>query len=450
MRGKLFFSTFAVSMVVFLLCFVLTLSVLYTYFSERYVDELRNEAIYLSSAYSISGDDFLLTLSDDVSNRITVISESGTVIFDTYSEENSINYSETEEFVKAKSDGIGEAVRYSATQKAEIAYCAVLLENGIILRVSGVKYTVVTLIIDLISPVIIIIFLAIFMSLILAAKVSAAITKPINDIDLNYQDSRDVYSELQPLVEKIHEQNVEIDRQTQELRAEHELQDSYRREFTANVSHELKTPLTAISGAAELMSAGLVKSEDVPRFAENIYSEAQRLIVLVNDIMELSKLDENAVPDRTVVDLYDASDKTLKRLSKAAEKANVSLRLDGKSTLLVGVENIIHEIVYNLCDNAIKYNKSGGHVAVVVGDNADNVFVRVSDTGIGIPEADLGRVFERFYRVDKSHSSSVGGTGLGLSIVKNGAALHGGKVDIESRLGEGTVITVNFPKQNVK
>ncbi len=437
-------------MLVFFLCFTLTLTVLYTYFSERYVDELKNEAIYLSSAYAVSGDEFILTLSEDVSNRITVISESGEVVFDTESDAPSVNYLETEEFAQAREEGIGEAVRYSTKQKAEIAYCAVRLSDGSILRVSGVKYTVAALIIDLISPVIIIIFVAIFTSLVLAAKASSEITKPIHDIDLNYQDSRDVYSELQPLVEKIHEQNVEIDRQMQELRAEHELQDSYRREFTANVSHELKTPLTTISGAAELISAGLVKAEDVPRFAENIYSEAQHLIVLVNDIMALSKLDENAVPDRTTVDLYAVADKTVKRLSEAAAKAEVSLELEGESTLFVGVENIIHEIVYNLCDNAIKYNKSGGKVAVLVGESENNAFIRVSDTGIGIPKDDLGRVFERFYRVDKSHSRAVGGTGLGLSIVKNGVALHGGGVDIESRLGEGTVITISFPKQNVQ
>ncbi len=435
-------------MVVFLLCLALILSVLYTYFSERYVDELRNEALYLASAYGIGGDEFLSTLTDEVSNRITVISDAGDVVFDTFPEEYSTDYSHTEEFITAKEDGIGEAVRYSTKQGAEIAYCAVRLSDGGVLRVSGINYTVMTLIIDLISPVIIIVSVAIFMSLILAARVSSAITDPINDIDLDAPDSRDVYSELQPLVEKIHEQNLEIDKQMQALRTEHEMQDSYRREFTANVSHELKTPLTTISGAAELMSAGLVKAEDVPRFASNIYNEAQHLIVLVNDIMELSKLDENAVPERTNVDLYEVADKTVKRLTEAAAKADVSLFIDGKSALLSGIENIIHEIVYNLCDNAIKYNKPGGKVTLTTGENDSTVFIRVEDTGIGIPEDDVARVFERFYRVDKSHSRSMGGTGLGLSIVKNGVVLHGGKIDLSSKLGEGTTVTVTFPKQN--
>ena len=432
-------------MVVFLLCLVLILSVLYTYFSERYVDELRNEALYLTSAYEIGGGEFLSTLSAEVSNRITIISDNGEVVFDTYPEEYSISYPDSEEFVEAETDGIGEAVRYSTKQRAEIAYCAVRLSDGGVLRVSGVNYTVTTLIIDLISPVIIILSVAIFMSLILAARVSSDITKPINEIDLDAPDSRNVYSELQPLVEKIHEQNIEIDRQMQAIRAEHELQDSYRREFTANVSHELKTPLTTISGAAELMSAGLVKPEDMPRFAGNIYNEAQHLIVLVNDIMELSKLDENAVPERTNVDLYAVADQTLHRLAESAAKAGVTLELDGKSVLFTGVENIIHEIVYNLCDNAIKYNKQGGKVTVTADEDEDGVFIRVADTGIGIPESDASRVFERFYRVDKSHSRLMGGTGLGLSIVKNGVVLHGGKISLSSKLGEGTVVTVSFP-----
>ncbi len=447
MRGKLFLSTFAVAIVVFLLCLALFISVLFGYFSERYTDELRNEAIYLATAYEVGGSEFLHSLSDDVSSRITVISGGGEVIFDTSPEEYTISYPDSEEFLEAERDGIGDATRYSSKLGSEIAYCAVLLSDGGVIRVSGVSYTLATLIIDLISPVIIIISVAIFMSLILAARVSSSLIEPINEIDLDAPDGRDVYSELQPFVEKIHEQNLEIDRQMHELRTEHELQDSFRREFTANVSHELKTPLTAISGAAELLSAGFVKPEDIQRFGATIYSEAQRLIVLVNDIMELSRLDENAVPEKTAVDLYKVADETVERLSKTAEKAGVFLSLEGKSTLFIGIENIVHEIVYNLCDNAIKYNKAGGSVALSVTEADGNAVISVADTGIGIPEGDVARVFERFYRVDKSHSRAMGGTGLGLSIVKHGVILHGGKIDLDSKLGKGTTVTVCFPKK---
>ena len=218
-----------------------------------------------------------------------------------------------------------------------------------------------------------------------------------------------------------------------------------RREFSANVSHELKTPLTSISGYAEIMKNGLVRPEDMARFAENIYTEAQRLITLVGDIIKLSQLDENAVEvEKSAVDLYEVSSDVVKRLQGNAVKQKVSINLQGEPAVVHGARQILDEMIFNICDNAIKYNKTNGKVMVTVKNEGMRKVVTVADTGIGVPEADKDRIFERFYRVDKSHSKQIGGTGLGLSIVKHGAIYHDAQVELESKVGEGTVVRIVF------
>ena len=217
-----------------------------------------------------------------------------------------------------------------------------------------------------------------------------------------------------------------------------------RREFTANVSHELKTPLQSIIGSAELLENGLVKPEDTKRFVGNIKSEATRLVSLINDIIRLSQLDENSESASESVDLYDIAKEVVEVLSASAAKKRVRISLDGEPCVMNGVRRYLYEIVYNLCDNAIRYNKEGGSVTVGLNKNADNVILKVSDTGIGIPVEHQSRVFERFYRVDKSHSKETGGTGLGLSIVKHAVAYHGGSIKLDSTAGEGTTVTVEF------
>ncbi|MDD6199859.1 MAG: ATP-binding protein [Firmicutes bacterium] len=214
-----------------------------------------------------------------------------------------------------------------------------------------------------------------------------------------------------------------------------------RREFTANVSHELKTPLQSISGYSELMKLGMVKPEDVQPFAGKIYGEAQRLISLVEDIISLSHLDEGGKDLRwSDVDLYASAEDVIQSLTALAAESQVSLALEGGHCQVHGVPELIHGILYNLCDNAIKYNRPGGTVTVTVEDRT----VTVKDTGIGIPPEQLDRIFERFYRVDKSRSKEVGGTGLGLSIVKHAAKIHQAQIDVSSTVGEGTVIAVHF------
>ena len=219
-----------------------------------------------------------------------------------------------------------------------------------------------------------------------------------------------------------------------------------RQEFSANVSNELKTPLTSISDSAERMSQGGVPEDEMREFSAGIHQEAQRLIALVEDIMKLSKLDSNeSLPDSAPVALYDLCQNVVESLSPAAEKQEIHLALEGEAAEVSGVRQLLHEMVYNLCDNAIKYNKPGGSVTVTVKKLPDAVRLSVSDTGIGIPQAQQSRVFERFYRVDKSHSQQVGGTGLGLSIVKHGAQLHNARLSLKSTPAVGTTVTLDFP-----
>ena len=227
--------------------------------------------------------------------------------------------------------------------------------------------------------------------------------------------------------------------------SEKEERESFRREFTANVSHELKTPLTTISGTAEIMKNGLIKPEDIPHFATNIYNEAQRLITLVGDILRLSKMDENNFSSEKVeVDLKSIAQRASQAVLEEAKKRNISVNLFTESCVISGIPSILEEIAFNLCDNAVKYNVDGGRVDISLTKDGDKAIFSVSDTGIGISYDEQERVFERFYRVDKSHSKEIGGTGLGLSIVKHGAAIHDAKIDMHSTLGKGTTVTITF------
>lgn len=220
-----------------------------------------------------------------------------------------------------------------------------------------------------------------------------------------------------------------------------------RREFTSNVSHELKTPLTSISGFAEMLKAGDAPDSVVTDFSSSIYDEAQRLISLVNDIIKISELDENNVhAEKEEVDLFELSADIIERLSPVADKRNISLNLIGESVSVIGTEKILDEMIYNLCDNAIKYNVDGGAVDIIISESSRHIRLTVRDTGIGIPKSEQERIFERFYRVDKSHSKEIGGTGLGLSIVKHAAIYHNAKIDLKSELSKGTSITIIFKK----
>ena len=324
--------------------------------------------------------------------------------------------------------------RGANTLNKEMFYYAVKLENGDILRVSKTVDTAFRTAMKVfpVMGLIAVIMLA-FASALVKWQVTRLI-RPINRLDLENPLENDVYEELTPLLQSIDKQNKEKDAVA-----------NMRKEFSANVSHELKTPLTSISGYAEIMKNGLVKPEDMTGFAERIYNEASRLITLVEDIIKLSKLDEGNVElEKEEVDLYKLTREILTRLSPQAAKRKVHVEVTGEPVEYVGIRQILDEMIYNICENAIKYNKEGGKLTVWVGNTLQGKKICVTDTGIGIPENETDRIFERFYRVDKSHSKETGGTGLGLSIVKHGAMLHGAKIHVDSKLGEGTKIELIF------
>ena len=295
-------------------------------------------------------------------------------------------------------------------------------------------------------PVLLIVAFAFLMSFLLASRIAKRLVRPINDIDpdkpTKYIGKRE-YSEIEPLLKRMEAQRLQIKADSAEL----EKTSLIRQEFTANVSHELKTPLHAIAGYAELIESGLASEEDIRPFAGKIRAEAGRMTKLVSDIIELSKLDSGAAgTQREHVDLYRIAENAVDSLEYTASEAGITIKLSGVSAVIEGIPRVLYSIIYNLCDNAVKYNKFGGSVSVSVADLGESAVVSVRDTGIGIPKADIDRIFERFYRVDKSHSSEVGGTGLGLSIVKHGALIHKASVNVESIEGIGSEFTVTFPK----
>ena len=444
MSKRIFLNMFIISSVVIALTTILTVVIVYKSFSNQNIAALKGELTATSSGVELNGVAFLKSLSGK--HRITLVDSSGKVLFDNRNDINSLgNHNDREEIREARENGTGYSERYSDTLSRKTINVTKLLNNGDILRLSEDMSTVWSTLMDTIFPMICVMVFAILIAAYMAGRVSKAVTTPINQIDLNEPDREKVYDEIEPLIDKIIKQNNQIDKQIEQLNMEHEKQDNLRRDFTANVSHELKTPLTSISGFAEIIQNGMVKEEDITRFAGKIHSEAQRLIILVGDIIKLSQLDGKDIAVKMEpIDLYETSQAVMGHLEAAAEKRNIKMFLSGKHLVITGAEQIIEEMIFNLIDNAIKYNKTGGKIYVNILKNDDGINLSVEDTGIGIKDEDIGRIFERFYRADKSHSKEIGGTGLGLSIVKHGANFHNAKVFVKSKYKEGTKITILF------
>ena len=449
MRNELTKRIFIACMTIFLLTFGLIFYIVNSYLVQRNIDELKDRAILLASAVNRYDASFLDSIQTG-NARITLIDYDGTVLFDSiFDPETMENHSLREEFQEAVSSGEGDSERYSDSLLKKTVNYAVRLENAQVIRVSMSQDTVFRLIIATLSSVAFIFLLMLFLSVLLASESSRKIMMPINQLDPENPDDRNIYEEMKPFIRRLIAQNQQIQHQMQQLKTEHQKQDDMRREFTANVSHELKTPLTSISGFAEIIREGYVQQKDIAHFADNIYNEAQRLMNLVNDILKLSRLEDGSTEiseERSSVMLLPLCRNILERLAINAEKLNISLSCVGDETLSVtGIPRVIEEIIYNLCDNAIKYNRPDGLVEISVFRQSYYIGVEIRDTGIGIPEEDQQRIFERFYRVNKSHSKEVGGTGLGLSIVKHGMMLHYGQIQLESEEGKGTCIKVLFP-----
>lgn len=554
MSKKIFRSSMLTVFLVLIATIALIMGVLFRFFEKQIQTELANEAGFLARAVENEGAGYFDGF-DSTNNRVTLIDQNGTVLFDSEADARTLdNHADREEIKAAMEEGKGTSIRYSTTLTEKTVNYALRLSDGCILRVSTEQYTVITILLGMVQPVLVIMLVALILTMVFSSRVSKAIIEPINRLDLEVPENNDAYEELTPLLRKIADQKQTIEEQlsdahkkqrefslitenmsegflvidqdanlltynssalkllditppadrsvlmfcrAKEFRdvisdvlagkraesimvreersysllanpvfeeeavigavivildvTESEKRDTLRREFTANVSHELKTPLTSISGFAELMKEGDVSEEHVIDFSESIYDEAQRLITLVNDIIKLSELDEQSISfESEPVDLYELSREVIDRLENEAAKKSIALHLIGGSAGIRGVRKILEEMLYNLCDNAIKYNNEGGTVDIIVNQTEDGVNVIVRDTGIGIPAAHQNRVFERFYRVDKSHSKKVGGTGLGLAIVKHGAIYHHAKISMESTVDVGTEVMLDFPGMEVK
>ncbi len=415
----------------------------YDSYKKSQINILKNEASLVIRGVENDGVSFFGDMEFN-DHRITLIDSDGSVLFDSIGDASNMeNHLEREEIKEAIKSGYGESQRYSDTVFKTSYYVAYRLNNGYILRLSYETDSTLFLVLSTLYPIIYIIAAALIVAFILAYFISKRIVDPLTKLDLNNPDTKKVYKELKPLVEKLSTQHNQLIKDKDEI----EKNALIRQEFTANVSHEMKTPLHIISGYSELISLGMAKETDIKTFSNKIHYEANRLSKLVEDIMQLSKLDNGIVDkDKEKLNFDSIVLNAIQCLESYAEEKNVSIECNIGKVDIFGIPDILYEIVYNLIDNAIKYNKDNGLVIISLSENSGKVILEVKDTGIGIPNEYLNRVFERFFRVDKSHSREIGGTGLGLSIVKHAAMIHDAKIEINSEVDVGTSIKIVFPK----
>lgn len=416
-------------------------------------EQLASECRTIASLLDLAEDDTTVLGELDMGDiRVTLVSPDGTVTYDSGADAAALpNHAERPEVAAALAEGAGSSERSSDTVGYMSLYEAVRLESGEVVRLSVDRAGVVAFLFQDLAMLCGLAVLLVGASWVVSRRLSRRFVRPILEIDPASGDGVAPYEELDPLVSRLNEQHKEL---VQRMNAIQDAADM-RRDFTANVTHELKTPIASIQGAAELIRDGIARPEDVQGFAGRIYKDAHRLSVLVSDILTLSRLDESERSgDREVfgaaerVDLLSVASDAVERLrGRAQRKYEVTISLSGVSTPIMGNARLLDELVSNLVENAIRYNHPGGRVFVWVLPQGGRPCLRVSDTGIGIPPEAQDKVFERFYRVDKGRSRDMGGTGLGLAIVKHAATYHGADIRLESKVDEGTTITVTFPKQ---
>ncbi len=447
MSSKIFKTIWIVAISVFLASLLLIMGTLYNYFSSLQRNQLRIETELAAQGVALSGESYFNQLKTE-NYRITWVGPDGSVLFDNEADAATMqNHLEREEIKQALEEGFGEATRHSFTLADQQYYAAKRLPDGSVLRMSIAQMSVWSLLFGFAQPICFIILAALILSYVLASRIAKKIVKPINEIELDHPDQyygKEDYKEIEPLLRHISAQQMQLKQDQQEI----EKAAMIRQEFSANVSHELKTPLHAISGYAELLENGLVKEEDIKPFAAKIHNESLRMTRLIEDIIDLTKLDNGGTEMKwEICDFFRITENAVDSLEAAASEMNVSIITSGENAPMTAIPQMLYSIAYNLCDNAIKYNHNGGSVSVSVTQNEQDTVLTVKDTGIGIPEEDQKRVFERFYRVDKSRSREVGGTGLGLSIVKHAVMIHGGKITLNSVVGEGTEFIVTIPNK---
>lgn len=548
MIKKIFRSTLLSSLGVFFTGLLLTVGIVYRYFTDVQLEQLETQTALAAQGISFEGREYFEGLK--TSNvRITWVDNLGSVLYDTKSDPAKMeNHAGREEIKEALADGYGESVRYSSTLTQTSIYTAQRLDNGTIVRLSVSQQSILLLLLGLLPQIALITLMAIFLSIWVARYTARRLVQPLNNLDLDKPLENTVYEELSPLLRRIDHHQKEIDSQSQLLTQKkgefdtiiskiregmvlldnerqiisinaaaqqlfqadtssvgkdilevvrvldfHQLvemglsgqkcegtltietatyrvllrptfaddavtglvvllfdvteqwqADQLRREFTANVSHELKTPLHIISGYSEMLKNQMVPAEDVEKFAEKIYNESQRMVQLIEDVIHISHLDESPEMQIEEVELYQLTRACLDRLSSKASQKEVKLHLKGEPVSIKGNPALLSSAIYNLCDNAITYNHENGDVFVTLKSQGQEATLTIQDTGIGIPKGEEERIFERFYRVDKSRSKKVGGTGLGLSIVKHALKCHNASIHVDSQLGQGTTMTVTF------
>ncbi len=426
---------------------MLAMFVYYMMFQRQIFSDLQTNLGVMEALFGDGKDENSFRIPSEDVLRVTLINREGEVLYD--SDANSIrmeNHKERPEIVEAFKEGIGTDIRVSNTVGQNTYYYAKLIKDSYVLRVAKEANGMLALFYEALPIIIVGAAVLLFICSILSKYLTKRIVRPIENMakELSHIaefEEKVPYEELIPFAVMIKDQHSNIHKQLKDL----EHSEKIRQEFTANVSHELKTPLTAITGYSELIEEGIASPGDTMRFAKEIRKNATRLLHLINDIIELSELDiseEEVRKER--LDLYEIVKSCVDTLKITAKNHEVELKLIGNPVYLYANKNMMEELITNLCDNAIRYNKKGGTVKVVLYPKEEKVVLTVADTGIGIPKEHFARVFERFYRVDKSRSKQTGGTGLGLAIVKHIVAKHDAKIFLKSEVMVGTTVTIEF------
>ena len=438
MAKKTLYKIFAFGVSVITITAVLILSVFYSYSDNQLKEQLRVVESVVENQLAQDDDTAFISNHIDKNVRITLVAKDGTVIADSQESANKLgNHLNRQEIQQAIKNGEATVTRHSDTQGKKIYYFAKQLDNGNVLRVSAEAKSIGKFFSDYIIYILLCIIVVIVTAVFVSMGITKSIVKPITQLgqSLDNIDKFKSDEELKPLVNALLQQ-----------KKKQKMLDKQKKQFTANVSHELKTPLTSIAGYAELIETGMAKPEDIKPFAGVIRKQALRLVNLSEDIIQLSQLEESDDEDMSFesVNLYEIAQRCVEALNINAINKCVTLNLTGEECYIRGQAQLVEELVYNLCDNAIRYNKENGNVTVTVTSLEKGASVSVKDTGIGIPKKYQERIFERFFRVDKSRSKATGGTGLGLAIVKHITQLHDAKLEISSEEGKGTEIIVTF------
>lgn len=438
MAKKTLYKIFAFGVSVITITAVLILSVFYSYSDNQLKEQLRVVESVVENQLAQDDDTAFISNHIDKNVRITLVAKDGTVIADSQESANKLgNHLNRQEIQQAIKNGEATVTRHSDTQEKKVYYFAKQLDNGNILRVSAEAKSIGKFFSDYIIYILLCIIVVIVTAVFVSMGITKSIVKPITQLgqSLDNIDKFKSDEELKPLVNALLQQ-----------KKKQKMLDKQKKQFTANVSHELKTPLTSIAGYAELIETGMAKPEDIKPFAGVIRKQALRLVSLSEDIIQLSQLEESDNEDMSFesVNLYEIAQRCVEALNINAINKGVTLNLTGEECYIRGKAQLVEELVYNLCDNAIRYNKENGNVTVTVTPLEKGASVSVKDTGIGIPKKYQERIFERFFRVDKSRSKATGGTGLGLAIVKHITQLHDAKLEISSEEGKGTEIIVTF------